>query len=120
VRSVWVGLAGFAGAATRYQLDALVSRHVKGPYPWGTFVVNVTGCLLLGFLVALLAGGNPTARTALTVGFVGAYTTFSTFALQAFTLGDDRHLVLAATYVGASVALGMVAVWAGMALGRAA
>ena len=122
MRSLWVGVAGFFGAIARYQLDSLVSRHARGSFPWGTFVINVTGCLVLGFLFTVSSAyleDNPTLRTALAVGFLGAYTTFSTFSLQAVRLTEDGSLVLAAGYVVVSVAIGMLAAWAGMSAGRA-
>ncbi len=122
VRSVWVGAAGFLGAVARYQLDGLISRHAEGPFPWGTFVVNLSGCFVLGLLSTLLINrlvADSALRTALTVGFLGAYTTFSTFTLQGVRLADDGAVALAITYVATSVVLGLLAAWAGMTVGRA-
>lgn len=122
MRSLWVGVAGFFGAIARYQLDSLISRHAQGAFPWGTLVVNLTGCFLLGVLFTVSSGrldADPALRTALTVGFVGAYTTFSTFSLQAVRLTEDGDIGLAIGYVAASVAIGLLAAWAGMAAGRA-
>jgi CrcB protein len=121
VRSLWVGVAGFFGAVARYQLDSLISRHARGAFPWGTLVVNLSGCFLLGALFTLSTGrldANPALRTALTVGFVGAYTTFSTFSLQAVRLTEDGAVGLAVSYVAASVGIGLLAAWAGMGAGR--
>ena len=121
MRSLWVGIAGFFGAVARYQLDSLISRHARGVFPWGTLVVNITGCFLLGVLFTVSSGrldANPALRTALTVGFVGAYTTFSTFSLQAVRLTEDGAVGLALGYVAASVAVGLLAAWGGMAAGR--
>ena len=122
MRSLWIGVAGFFGAVVRYQLDSLISRHGRGAFPWGTLVVNLTGCFLLGLLFTVSSGrldANPALRTALTVGFVGAYTTFSTFSLQAVRLTEDGAVALALGYVAASVVIGLLAAWAGMATGRA-
>ncbi len=122
MRSVWVGVAGFFGAVARYQLDSLISRHARGAFPWGTLVVNLSGCFVLGILFTLSSerlDANPAMRTALTVGFLGAYTTFSTFSLQAVRLTEDGAVALAFGYVAASVAIGLLAAWAGMAAGRA-
>jgi CrcB protein len=122
VRSLWVGVAGFFGAVARYKLDSLISRHARGAFPWGTLVVNLTGCFVLGILFTVSSGrldSSPALRTALTVGFVGAYTTFSTFSLQAVRLTEDGEVALALGYVAASVAVGLLAAWAGMAAGRA-
>lgn len=122
MRSVWVGAAGFFGAVARYQLDGLISRHTDGAFPWGTFVVNLSGCFVLGLISTLLVGrmvADSALRTALTVGFLGAYTTFSTFTLQGVRLAQDGLPALAAGYVAASVVLGLLAAWAGTAAGRA-
>lgn len=122
MRTLWIGVAGFFGAVARYQLDSLISRHARGAFPWGTLVINLTGCFLLGVLFTLSTGrldASPALRAALTVGFVGAYTTFSTFSLQAVRLADDGAVGLALGYVAASVGIGLLAAWAGMATGRA-
>ena len=122
MRSLWIGFGGFVGAVARYQLDSLVSRHAGSAFPWGTLVVNLSGCFVLGVLFTLSSGrldANPSLRPALTVGFVGAYTTFSTFSLQVVRLTEDGDVALAAGYVAASVVVGLLAAWAGMATGRA-
>lgn len=122
MRTLWIGVAGFFGAIARYQLDSLVTRHNRGAFPWGTLVVNVSGCFLLGLLFTLTAGrldANPALRAALTVGFIGAYTTFSTFSLQTVRLTEDGAVGLAVGYLAASVAVGLLAAWAGMSTGRA-
>jgi CrcB protein len=80
---LWIGVAGFAGAVARYHVEGLVSRLTKGAFPWGTLVVNLTGCFLLGLIATVLTGRflpHPALRSAVTIGFIGAYTTFSTFA----------------------------------------
>lgn len=120
--SLWIGAAGFLGAVARYQLDGFVERQHGGPFPWGTLVVNLTGCFLLGLVAGALggrAGVDPALRLALTVGFLGAYTTFSTFSLQAVRLAEGGAVGSAAAYVTASVVVGLGAAWAGLALGRA-
>jgi CrcB protein len=122
MKLVWIGAAGFAGAVSRYQVEGWVSARTRGAFPWGTFVVNVSGCVLIGFLVALLTerfAANPTLRVALTVGFVGAYTTFSTFAYETMRLSDHGRQAVALAYVVASVIAGVAAVMAGTSLGRA-
>src|SRR5437764_3819685 len=122
MQSVWIGLAGFAGAIARYQVEGLVSRNARGAFPWGTLVVNVSGCFLLGLLITVLTERvlpHPQLRTALTVGFVGAYTTFSTFAYETLRLGEDGAVLLASLNVAASVGIGVLAAWAGTVVGRA-
>jgi len=121
VRAVWIGVAGFAGAVSRYSVEGWVSQRTRGAFPWGTLVINVSGCFVLGFLFTLLTDRflpHPTVRSALTIGFLGAYTTFSTFAFETMRLAEDGARLLAATNVVAGVVAGLAAVYAGVWLGR--
>jgi|SRR5580700_9336670 CrcB protein len=122
MRAVWVGVAGFFGAISRYWLDGVVSRATGGSFPWGTMVINISGCFIIGFLTALLTERflpHPALRIALTVGFVGAYTTFSTFSYETLQQIQDGAIGLAAVNVVASVVIGIFAVWIGTTAGRA-
>ena len=122
VKAVYIGIAGFAGAVSRYAVEGWVSNRFRGAFPWGTFVVNASGCFLLGFVFTVLTERflpHPTLRAALTIGFIGAYTTFSTFAFETLRLAEDGAKLIAVSNVIASVGLGLVAVYAGMRLGRA-
>jgi len=122
VKVVWIGVAGFAGALSRYALSGWVADRSKGAFPWGTFVVNVAGCFALGLVFALLTERylpHPTVRAALTIGFLGAYTTFSTFAFETMRLIDNGAVLLAGLNVLGSVAAGITAVYIGTWLGRA-
>jgi CrcB protein len=119
---VGVGIAGALGALSRYGLGAFVADRYPGAFPLGTFLINVTGSFLLGFLFVLLterAGLSPAWRISVTVGFLGAYTTFSTFTLETFRLIEDGALGTAALNVIGSLAVGLIAVWLGVSLGRA-
>jgi CrcB protein len=121
VRTIWIGVAGFAGAISRYEVEGWVARWTKGAFPWGTFVVNLSGCLVLGFMIALFTERllpHPELRAALTIGFVGAYTTFSTFAYETLRLGQESATALALVNVLVSVAAGIAAAWLGTVLGR--
>ena len=94
-----VAFAGALGALARYGLGTLISERYPGAFPLGTFVINVTGSFLLGFLFVVLterAGLSPALRTTVTVGFLGAYTTFSTLTLETFRLVEDGALGTAA------------------------
>lgn len=119
---VAVGVAGFFGAIARYGLEGFVSSKTGGSFPWGTFVVNISGSLVLGFLFAVLIEGRvvvvPWLRTAMTVGFVGAYTTFSTLTFETFRLVEEGSLGLAGANAFGSLAIGLVAVYVGVVLGR--
>jgi CrcB protein len=113
-----VAIAGAAGAAGRYGLDQVFSRDAHH-IPWVTFGINVGGSFLLGILVAVLdAHPHPTVRPALTIGLVGAFTTFSTLSLETYRLLDRGHVSLALLYSVGSIAAGLLAVSAGVAVGR--
>jgi CrcB protein len=116
-----VGAGGFFGAIARYVLDGWVSRLTGGGFPWGTLVVNVSGSFALGALFALTVerGVLPTeVRAPLMIGFIGAYTTFSTFMLESWRLVEVGDMVPALANIGGSVVLGLVAVAVGLAVGR--
>lgn len=118
--AMWVGVAGFFGSIARYAVSGAVSR-VDESFPWGTFVVNITGSFALGFLVAALAHRfvvHPDLRVAITVGFLGAYTTFSTLSLETFEFAETNAWGWAAVNVVASVVAGLAAVWLGTLAGR--
>jgi CrcB protein len=122
VHLLLIGLGGFAGALARYALDGWVSTRTGGSFPYGTLVVNLSGSLLIGFLFAVaIERGVLSAevRGPLMIGFVGAYTTFSTLALESWRLAEDGAWVLAMANLGASAVLGVAAVIAGLAIGRA-
>lgn len=109
---MWIGLAGFAGAMARYQVEGLVSQATKGAFPWGTLLVNLSGCFLLGLVATLLTERflpHPALRSGLTIGFLGAYTTFSTFAYETLRMGEGGAWGLAFMNVVLSVAVGLLA-----------
>lgn len=118
---VGIALGGALGALARYGVDEWFERR-SGLFPWGIFVVNVSGAFLIGFLVELMEPRFEDAawvRTMVVTGFLGAYTTFSTFTLDTYRLleaGDNGTALLNA--VG-SVVAGLLAVWLGLKLGRA-
>lgn len=121
VRTLWVGLGGFLGANARYWLGGWVAQRYGTEFPWGTVAINVSGSFVLGFFMALVTerfSAAPHVRLLVAIGFVGAYTTFSTFEYESFALGEAGSLLLAAANLLGSVALGFLAVWAGVRLGR--
>ena len=118
---VAIGIAGALGALARYGLEGIVSRRSTGAFPWGTFVVNVSGAFALGLVFTLATerwGLAPWLRSALTIGFLGAYTTFSTLAFETYRLAEDRALGLAAANMLGSCAAGLAAVYLGIVLAR--
>jgi fluoride exporter len=119
---VLIALGGAGGAVARYLVDTFVSRAVVGAFPWGTLVVNLSGSVVLGVLFALVLerGVLPSsARAALMVGFIGAYTTFSTLMLDSWRLIEGGAPLLGLGNIVGSAALGMLAVVVGLGIGRA-
>jgi fluoride exporter len=118
---LWVGLGGFAGANIRYLLGLWIATRFGATLPYGTFVINVTGSFVLGVVMGLLDAHvlAPAVRLSLAIGFVGAYTTFSTFTYETLRLIEDGSLLLATGNVVGSVVVGMLAAFAGLAAGRA-
>ena len=119
----WVAAGGAAGAAMRY-LVMIAAAHLWGiSFPWGTLTVNVLGSFILGVLVEAMAltwSVSEGVRAFLVVGVLGAFTTFSTFSLDVVTLYEKGEWGFAAAYVLASVILSVLALFAGLALARAA
>jgi CrcB protein len=111
-------VAAGLGAPARYLLDGWISDRTAGTFPWGTFTVNVTGCLVLGLLtgLGLHHGLGATTRTVLGTGAMGAYTTFSTFSYETVRLAQDGALDQAVRYAAASLLVGLLAASAGLAL----
>jgi CrcB protein len=117
-----IAAGGAAGAVSRYLVDTIVSERFAGAFPLGTLVINMSGSFLLGLLFALAvdeARLPSEVRPALMIGFLGAYTTFSTLMLESWRLVEDGALALAVVNLAGSMVLGVVAVVAGMAIGRA-
>lgn len=113
-----IGAGGFFGAVTRYLVGVSIQSHVKGAFPWGTFVINITGSFVLGLVGTLLANRfliSPNWRYFVTIGFIGAYTTFSTFEYESANLGSSWQAML--NLLG-SVVVGYFAVWLGIRLGE--
>jgi CrcB protein len=122
VTVVGIAVAGSLGALARYGLDGAVSRRWPGAFPWGTFVVNISGAFLLGLLFVLLTERvtvDPWIRSSLTIGFLGAYTTFSTLSFESYRLLEDGAVGLALANALGSVAAGLVAVYLGVVAGTA-
>lgn len=113
-----VALAGAVGAITRYVVDLAVQSRTSGDQPWGTFVVNATGSLVLGFLTGLVLyhAMSSTPKTLLGTGFCGAYTTFSTFTFESIRLAEDGELMYAVRNVALHGVVPLLAAAAGLAL----
>ena len=117
-----VALGGALGSILRHGLTETVTARLDGPFPWGTFFVNLTGCLAVGLFAAFVAPtGLSTDRRMmfLIVGVLGGYTTFSGFALEVFRMIENGKAAQAMIYLGATNTLCVFLAFAGLKLGRA-
>jgi CrcB protein len=115
-----VAAGGALGAPARYGI-ALAVTVTPGTFPWGTFWINISGSFTIGLLLAVLLARYPAdrfVRPFLATGFLGAYTTYSTFAVETDLLVRNGHGSLAAGYVAASFLGGLAAAWSGLLAGR--
>lgn len=115
-----IGLGGFLGAIARYVLGSYIGNRYGVRFPLGTFIINVSGSFLVGFILTLLARTTASAYWLylIVIGFIGAYTTFSTFEYETFRAIQDGQVMTGLLNVGLSLVLGLIAVWAGAAIGR--
>jgi CrcB protein len=116
-----VAIGGSLGAIARYQVATMIQARVPAGFPWGTFIVNVSGCLIMGLATTLLTDRlvvNPQWRFLIPIGFIGAYTTFSTFELELFRANTEGAWLIGTAYLFGSVAAGYLALWTGVLLAR--
>jgi CrcB protein len=113
---VIVGLGGFIGSVARYFISAYFQQDISSVFPWGTFIVNITGCFLIGIVYGLSERGEVLSleiRLFLTVGLCGGFTTFSTFSNDAWMLLRQEEWFRFALYASLSLFSGLVAVYLG-------
>jgi CrcB protein len=121
-RYLLVAVFGAAGAVSRYAVDGWVTGLTRAQFPWGTLVINIVGSFALGVLVEVTTSRllpHPNWRVALGIGFLGAFTTFSTFAYESVKLAEDSAYALAFLNVAGTVVVGLAAAFAGLQVGRA-
>jgi CrcB protein len=119
-----IGLGGALGSMLRFGLGSLIDTNVQKTgqiFPWGTIVVNVTGCFVIGFIFTISTGEgrlllSPLTRNFITIGILGGYTTFSSFSWQTLALAQDGQWWAAAANILLSVVLCLVGVWLGAML----
>ena len=122
LKYVMVGIGGCLGSILRFWLGSYIGGKLGTRFPYGTLVINVSGSFLLGIVFALLtarASWSPNWRYLLLIGFIGGYTTFSSFEFETLRMIQDGQTGLGLLYVATSVAIGFVAVWGGMIAGKA-
>lgn len=116
-----VGIAGFLGAITRFALGNVLKFGFLGAFPFNTLFINLTGCFVLGFFLSLsleYIEVNPRRRLAFGIGFLGAYTTFSTFTVESLELIKGNYLLLALLYILGTSFGSVIFAWLGVALSR--
>jgi len=118
---LYIALGGIAGTVSRYGLEGWIQSRTATGFPLGTLTVNVTGSLMLGFIIRVATGTaliSPDIRAAVTIGFCGAFTTMSTFSYESVALLNDGDYLRAALYMSATIAGCVGAVMLGAALGN--
>ena len=122
MKTFWaVAIGAAVGGLARYYLSTAVQHRMGSDFPWGTLLINITGSILLGFIMryALATPGvSVELRVLLTTGFCGGYTTFSTYSYETATLLEDGQLGRAGTYALASMLLALAGTFGGFALAR--
>jgi CrcB protein len=116
-----IAAGGAIGALGRHYVGGMALALWGAAFPWGTLIVNIAGSFLMGVLAGIFAQGSgvsPEVRVFLTVGFLGAFTTFSAFSLDVVTLYERGDVMAAGIYVGASVMISVLALVAGLYLVR--
>lgn len=116
-----IGIGGAIGSILRYTTGQYIAKQFPHAIPTGTLLVNVIGCLLIGFLIGFFDKQqliNMQWKLLLITGFCGGFTTFSTFAAENYNLLTNNQIPQALFYIGLSVILGLLAVWAGLSLSK--
>ena len=114
-----IAFDGALGSIARYWVGSTIAGRMGTKFPYGTFVINITACMIIGFSLTVLAKRadvNPAWRFLVPVGFIGAYSTFSTYEWETFSTIRTGAFLLAALYAVSSLILGLAAVWAGSAV----
>jgi CrcB protein len=119
---LYIAAGGALGSLARYWIGSAIVSRTGTRFPYGTFVINITACLIIGFVLTLLGRRpelSPAWRFLIPIGFVGAFSTFSAFEWETFANLQAGAFLIAATYVVLSCFLGLVAVWCGVLLAHA-
>jgi CrcB protein len=111
-----IAIGGALGSIARYWVGSTIAGRMGIRFPYGTLIVNITACIVIGFSLTYMsrrADMNPALRYLIPIGFIGAYSTFSTYEWETLTTLRSGAFFLAALYAGGSLVLGLIAVWGG-------
>jgi len=118
---LWISIGGVCGTILRFLITIMLEQHKVANFPVGTFVINLSGCLVFGFVSELSVTSaiiKPELKLALTTGFAGAFTTFSTFIFENYQLSKDAQLTLSLVYTALSIIGGAIFLFSGIILAR--
>lgn len=121
-RYILIAIGGALGSIARFWVGSAVAGRMGTRFPYGTLVINLTACIIIGFSLVFLDRRtvlNPAWRLLIPVGFVGAYSTFSTFEWETFANLQTGAFLIAASYMALSIVLGLAGVWCGVAIAKA-
>ena len=121
IKLIFIAVGSALGGVARYLLSKIITDHSAGVFPWGTLVVNILGCFVIGVIYGLADKGiniNDNTKLFLTVGFCGGFTTFSTFAHENYLLFQSGNILNVAGYAALSFFLGILMAYAGHAIVR--
>ena len=119
---IYIALGGSLGSIARYWVGSTVASRLGTKFPYGTFVINLTACVIIGFSLTFLAkrtGLNPAWRFLIPIGFIGAYSTFSTYEWETLSTLRSGAFLEASLYAFGSLILGLVATWLGVLIAEA-
>ena len=119
---LYVALGGALGSLLRFWIGSAVGSRMGTRFPYGTFVINISACIIIGFVLTIMGSRtevNPAWRFLIPIGFVGAYSTFSTFEWEIFTNLQTGAFLISVSYLVLSLVLGFVGIWGGVLIAKA-
>jgi fluoride exporter len=119
---LYVALGGALGSLARFWIGSAIGSRMGTRFPYGTFVINMSACIIIGFILTLMGSRtevNPAWRFFIAIGFVGAYSTFSTFEWEIFSTMRGGAFLAGASYMVLSLILGLAGVWGGVLIAKA-